>query len=326
LGLAVSVDRASSHDELMRCADLALERARREKRSLAIYENALEPAARDQLSLLGELRHAVEHDELRLHFQPKIELNTGRVAGAEVLLRWQHPTRGLLTPADFIPFAEQTGFIRWLTRWTLDHSMAQASQWHRAGMALNLAVNISAEDIGDSRFDARVASLLSRHQLPPSLLTLELTESGAIEDPARALHMLAAIAALGVSLSIDDFGTGYSSLSHLARMPVHEMKIDRSFIESLESDPEFATVVRSAIDMGHGLGLKVVAEGIETAAAANRLREFGCDIAQGYHYARPMSREAFEAWLKGRSRVPVIAFPVAFAVDDVTDTVSLATY
>jgi EAL domain-containing protein (putative c-di-GMP-specific phosphodiesterase class I) len=229
-------------------------------------------------------------------------------------------------PADFIPFAEQTGFIRWLTRWTLDHSMAQASQWHRAGMALNLAVNISAEDIGDSRFDARVASLLSRHQLPPSLLTLELTESGAIEDPARALHMLAAIAALGVSLSIDDFGTGYSSLSHLARMPVHEMKIDRSFIESLESDPEFATVVRSAIDMGHGLGLKVVAEGIETAAAANRLREFGCDIAQGYHYARPMSREAFEAWLKGRSRVPVIAFPVAFAVDDVTDTVSLATY
>ena len=138
--------------------------------------------------------------------------------------------------------------------------------------------------------------------------------------------MLDAIAALGVSLSIDDFGTGYSSLSHLARMPVHEMKIDRSFIQSLESDPEFATVVRSAIDMGHGLGLKVVAEGIETAAAANRLREFGCDIAQGYFYAKPMSGEALEAWLKGRSRVPIIAIPVAFVVDDVTDTVSLATF
>jgi diguanylate cyclase (GGDEF)-like protein len=326
LGLALSADAAASHDELMRCADLALERARREKRALAIYEEALKPAARDQLSLLGELRHAVEHDELRLHFQPKIELSTGRVAGAEVLLRWQHPARGLLTPADFIPFAEQTGFIRWLTRWTLDHSMAQAAQWQRADMALNLAVNISAEDIGDSRFDSRVASLLSRHQLPPSLLTLELTESGAIEDPARALAMLDAIAALGVSLSIDDFGTGYSSLSHLARMPVHEMKIDRSFIQSLESDPEFATVVRAAIDMGHGLGLKVVAEGIETAAAANRLREFGCDIAQGYFYAKPMSGEALEAWLKGRSRVPIIAVPVAFSVDDVTDTVSLATF
>jgi diguanylate cyclase (GGDEF)-like protein len=325
LGLALSLG-ATSADELMRCADLALACARREKRALAIYAEALKPAARDQLSLLGELRHAVEHDELRLYFQPKIELSTGRIAGAEVLLRWQHPTRGLLAPADFIPFAEQTGFIRWLTRWTLDHSMAQAAQWQRDGKALNLAVNISAEDIGDARFDSRVASLLNRNQLPPSLLTLELTESGFIEDPARALSMLDALAALGVSLSIDDFGTGYSSLSHLARMPVHEMKIDRSFIQNLESDPEFITVVRSAIDMAHGLGLKVVAEGIETAAAGNRLREFGCDIAQGYFYAKPMSRESFEEWLEGRPRVPVIAVPLSFTVDDVTDTVSLATF
>ena len=326
LGLALSADAGTSHDELMRCADLALDCARREKRALAIYQEALKPAARDQLSLLGELRSAVEHDELRLYFQPKIELRTGRIAGAEVLLRWQHPTRGLLNPVDFIPFAEQTGFIRWLTRWTLDHSMAQAAQWHRAGMALNLAVNISTEDIGDARFDSRVAALLSRHQLPPSLLTLELTETGFIEDPARAVQMLDAIAALGVGLSIDDFGTGYSSLSHLARMPVDEMKIDRSFLQSLESDPEFATVVRSAIDMGHGLGLKVVAEGIETPAAANTLREFGCDIAQGFFYAKPMPLEAFTSWMTGKARAPIIAVPVAFAVDDVTDTVSLGTF
>jgi diguanylate cyclase (GGDEF)-like protein len=326
LGLVLSTDPGTSHDELMRCADLALDCARREKRALAIYQEALKPAARDQLSLLGELRRAVEHDELRLYFQPKIELRTGRVAGAEVLLRWQHPTRGLLSPPDFIPFAEQTGFIRWLTRWTLDHTMAQAAQWHRAGMALNLAVNISTEDIGDARFDSRVAALLSRHQLPPSLLTLELTETGFIEDPARAVQMLDAIAALGVGLSIDDFGTGYSSLSHLARMPVDEMKIDRSFLQSLESDPEFATVVRSAIDMGHGLGLKVVAEGIETPAAADTLREFGCDIAQGFFYARPMPLEAFAAWMTGKTRVPIIAVPVAFAADDVTDTMSLGTF
>ncbi len=325
LGLVLA-DKDTSHDELMRCADLALECARREKRALVIYKDALKPAARDQISLLGELRHAVEHDELRLYFQPKIDLRSARVAGAEVLLRWQHPTRGLLTPAHFIPFAEQTGFIRWLTRWTLDHSMAQAAEWHRAGLALNLAVNISSEDIGDSRFDSRVASLLSRHQLPPSLLTLELTETGFIEDPTRALMMLNAIAALGVGLSIDDFGTGYSSLSHLARMPVDEMKIDRSFIQSLESDPEFATVVRSAIDMGHGLGLKVVAEGIESAAAANRLREFGCDIAQGYFYAKPMPLLEFATWMKGKTRMPIVAVPVAFAVDDVTDTVSLGTF
>ncbi len=326
LGLALAADGSKSADEMMRCADLALEHARREKRALAIYEDALKPAARDQLSLLGELRHAVEHDELRLYYQPKIELKTGRVAGAEVLLRWQHPTRGLLYPVDFIPFAEQTGFIRRLTRWTLDHAIAQGARWRNSGSALALAVNISADDIGDVRLDSRIASLLTRHQLPPQLLTVELTESGFIEDPTRALRMLDAISALGVSLSIDDFGTGYSSLSHLARMPVHEVKIDRSFVQGLESDPEFAPVVRSAIDMGHGLGLKVVAEGIETEAAAVRLREFGCDVGQGYLYAKPMPLEAFEAWLAGRERVPVVAFPVDFPTEELTDTVTLALY
>ena len=205
-------------------------------------------------------------------------------------------------------------------------AMAQAAEWHRADKALNLAVNISSEDIGDARFDSRVALLLNRHQLPPSLLTLELTETGFIEDPRRAVLMLDALAALGVGLSIDDFGTGYSSLSHLARMPVDEMKIDRSFVQSLESDAEFATVLRSAIDMGHGLGLKVVAEGIESSSVANRLRDFGCDVAQGYFYAKPMPLDAFATWMKDRPRVPIIAIPVAFSVDDVTDTVSLGTF
>jgi diguanylate cyclase (GGDEF)-like protein len=326
LGLAIASAGAASSDELMRCADLALEHARREKRALAVYEEALKPAARDQLSLLGELRHAVEHDELRLFFQPKIELKTGRVTGAEVLLRWQHPTRGLLNPVDFIPFAEQTGFIRRLTRWTLDHSIAQGAQWRGEGKPLALAVNISADDIGDARLDSRIAAMLTRHQLPPALLTLELTESGFIEDFTRALRMLDAIAALGVSLSIDDFGTGYSSLSHLARMPVDEVKIDRSFVQGLESDPEFAPVVRSAIDMGHSLGLKVVAEGIETEESALRLRNFGCDIAQGYWYAKPMPLAAFESWLEGKERVPVIAVPVNFPAEDLADTVSLAIY
>ena len=326
VGLAVSSADIATTDELMRCADLALERARREKRALALYEQALKPAALDQLSLLGELRHAVERDELRLFFQPKIELTGTRVVGAEVLLRWQHPTRGLLQPADFIPFAEQTGFIRRLTRWTLDHAIAQGATWQRAGKALSLAVNISAEDISDSRFDSRVAGLLTRHQLPPPLLTLELTESGFIEDPQRALEMLNALAALGLSLSIDDFGTGYSSLSHLARMPVHEVKIDRSFVQGLESDPEFAPVVRAAIDMGHGLGLKVIAEGIETEAAAQRLRSMNCDIAQGYLYAKPMPLAAFENWMDGKVRVPVVALPVDFPIEDLADTVNLAVY
>jgi diguanylate cyclase len=168
--------------------------------------------------------------------------------------------------------------------------------------------------------------MLTRHQLAPSLLTLEVTETGFIEDPTRALRMLDAIAAMGVSLSIDDFGTGYSSLSHLARMPVHEVKIDRSFVLGLESDAEFAPVVKAAIDMGHGLGLKVVAEGIETEAAAARLRDIGCDVAQGYLYAKPMPLAALEAWLEGRERVPVVAVPVDFKIEDWTDTVNLAIY
>ncbi len=326
VGLAVAAARDASTDELLRCADLALKHARSEKRALAVYVEALKPAARDQLSLLGELRRAVEHDEMRLFFQPKIELKTGRVTGAEVLLRWQHPTRGLLSPADFIPFAEQTGFIRRLTRWTLDRAIAQGAVWQKAGKALGLAVNISADDVGDVRLDSRVASLLTRHQLPPVLLTLELTESGFIEDPTRALRVLEALAALGVGLSIDDFGTGYSSLSHLARMPVQEVKIDRSFVQGLESDPESAPLVRSAIDMGHGLGLKVVAEGIETEEAATRLRDMGCDIAQGYLYAKPMPLAAFESWLEGRERITVIAVPVDFETEDLADTVSLAIY
>jgi diguanylate cyclase (GGDEF)-like protein len=326
IGLAASLIDAPTADDLLRCADLALEQARRDKRPLAMYEEAFDPATRDQLSLLGELRHAVEHDELRLFFQPKIELATGRVAGGEVLLRWQHPTRGLLSPAAFIPFAEQTGFIRRITRWTLDRAIAQAAQWHQAGNPLQLAVNISAEDIADVRFDTRVAGLLTRHQLPPSLLTLELTESGFIEDPNQALSMLDALAALGVNLSIDDFGTGYSSLSHLARMPANEVKIDRSFVQGLESDVEYAAVVRSAIDMGHSLGMKVVAEGIETEVAAQLLRAFGCDIAQGYLYARPMPCQALEIWLEGKERTPIIAVPIGFNVDEVTDTVVLATY
>ncbi len=325
VGLALAEHADSRAEDLLRCADLAVERARHHKHALALYKNTARPAAREQLSLLGELRHAVEHDEFRLHFQPKMELSTGRVAGAEVLLRWQHPTRGLLSPAEFIPFAEQTGFIRTLTRWTLDRAIAQGAEWYGGGRPLPLAVNISADDI-DVRLDSRVAGLLTKHGLAPSLLTLELTESSFIDDADRALRVLSAVSALGVSLSIDDFGTGYSSLSLLGRMPVHELKIDRSFVQGLESNPDSAAMVRATIDMGHSLGLKVVAEGIENAAAASRLHQFGCDVGQGYWYARPIPAAEFAAWIESRQRVPVIAVPVDFDVREVTDTVTLVTY
>lgn len=326
VGLAISTGSAMTADDLLRRAELALEKARREKRPLTLYESQSAPSARDQLSLLGELRRALNDNELRLFFQPQIDLKTGRVAGAEVLLRWQHPTRGLLAPFAFIPFAEQTGFIRRITRWTLNQAIAQAALWHRDGKPLPLSVNISADDLADPRLGARVAGLLSRHRLPPSLLILEVTESGFIEDAATAMSMLNALAALQVGISIDDFGTGYSSLSQLARMPADEVKIDRSFIQALETEPEYATMVRSAIDMGHNLGLKVVAEGIETESAAQRLHAFGCDIGQGYLYAKPMALDAFESWLGTREIVPVIATPLCIEAAEVADTLTLATY
>jgi EAL domain-containing protein (putative c-di-GMP-specific phosphodiesterase class I) len=231
-------------------------------------------------------------------------------------MRWQHPTRGLLAAGSFVPFAEQTGFIRRLTRWALDKAAAQGAVWVKAGMPLSVAVNISAEDIADPLLDQRVAAALSKHDLPPALLTLEVTESGFIDDPARALKMLESLAALGVRLSIDDFGTGYSSLSYLARMPVNEVKIDRSFVQGLESDSDFASVVRAAIDMGHSLGLKVVAEGIETEIAAARLAAMECDLAQGYLFAMPMPAAELEQWLEGRERVAVVATPRQFMIDD----------
>ncbi len=306
-GLAIAPIHASAAPALMRCAELALARARDAKRPLMIYEAAFKPIARDQLSLLGELQRAIDDDQLELHFQPKINLATTQVAGAEVLLRWRHPVRGLLSPIDFIPFAEQTGFIRRMTRWVLDKAAAQAAAWYRAGKPLPIAVNISAEDIADPLLDQRVAAALSLHELPPSMLTLEVTESGFIEDPTRALRMLESLAALGVHLSIDDFGTGYSSLSYLARMPVDEVKIDHSFVQGLEKDQDVAAIVRAAIDMGHSLGLQVVAEGIESENSASRLQGLGCDLAQGFLFALPMPAREIEAWLEGRKRETVLA-------------------
>jgi diguanylate cyclase (GGDEF)-like protein len=322
VGVAVASSEADQADELLVCADLALQSARSEKRGLAVYRPSLKAATREQLSLLGELHQAVERDELQLYFQPKVELATGRVAGAEVLMRWQHPSRGLLGPSAFIPFAEQTGFIRRITQWAVDRAVRQAAAWRVAGVSLPIAVNVSADDLADVQLDLRVATALKLHGLPAQLLTLEITESGFIDNPARALQMLDSLAALGVVLSIDDFGTGYSSLSHLARMPVNEVKIDRSFVIGLEVDPEFTTVVRSAIEMGHNLGLKVVAEGIETEGSAERLRAMHCDIAQGYLYAEPMPAGALQKWLEDKTRVP-LAVPAALA-DEIAETAPAA--
>ena len=300
IGIAAAPDDAADGAALLRCADMAVDLARRRGVGVAAYGPDVPQPGRDQLSLLGELQRAVRENELRLVLQPKLDFASGAVAGAEVLLRWQHPVRGAVSPAQFIPFAEQTGFVRHLTQWALVHSTQLAAQLWREGFSVPLSVNISAADLGDPQLDTKVAQALADAGLAPEALTLEVTESGFIDNPREALAMLEALRAIGVRLSIDDFGTGYSSLSYLAHMPVDELKIDQSFVRRLHEDPALVAVVGSAIDMGHRLGLSVVAEGVETAAHAEKLRALGCDIGQGYLYAKPMPPDDFIDWLRGR--------------------------
>jgi diguanylate cyclase (GGDEF)-like protein len=312
VGLACAPDDSGDADDLLRCADLALERARRDNADLRRYDPAWRVATPEQLSLLGELKRAIDEGELKLAFQPKIRLANGELCGAEALMRWQHPTRGLLPPGAFVPFAEQAGFIRKLTRYALREATRVGAAWHRAGRPLPIAVNISADDLADPGFEAGVGEALRESGLPPSLLALEVTESGFIADPAQALGRLEALRLLGVGLSIDDFGTGYSSLSYLTRMPVDELKIDRSFVSALGSSSEVAAVVRAALEMAHSLGLKVVAEGIEDLATAQQLAVLGCDVGQGYLYSKPLLREDFEHWRAARpvaATAPVTSLP-----------------
>jgi EAL domain-containing protein (putative c-di-GMP-specific phosphodiesterase class I) len=237
---------------------------------------------------MGELRRAIETDALHLCYQPKVELATGIALEAEALVRWRHPRLGMVSPTEFVPIAEQTGAIRPLTRWVLGRALAEAAAWQREGLALGVAVNLSALDLHDRELPRRLAELLATAALPPRRLVLEVTESSVMADAETARRVLAEVVAMGVTTSIDDFGTGYSSLAQLRGLPVQEIKIDRSFVQEMARSPEVALIVRSTIDMGHSLGLRVVAEGVETAAVATRLRELGCDVAQGYWFGEPV--------------------------------------
>jgi diguanylate cyclase (GGDEF)-like protein len=310
VGLACAPQDSGNADDLMRCADLAVERARRENVSLRVYDTGLRVATLDQLSLLGELQRAIDGNELALALQPKLNLQSGELVGAEALMRWRHPTRGLLMPGAFIPFAENAGFIRKLTRWALREGATIASRWAAEGRPLSVSINMSADDLADPQLDRLLRDVLVETRVPSELLTLELTESGFIGDPEQALARLQSLKAQGVLLSIDDFGTGYSSLSYLTRMPVDELKIDRSFVSVISGSPEATAVVQAAIEMGHSLGLSVVAEGIEDKGTAADLASLGCDVGQGYVYAKPMLLGDFEVWRRAHNaastRVPEI--------------------
>jgi EAL domain-containing protein (putative c-di-GMP-specific phosphodiesterase class I) len=249
---------------------------------------------------MSDLRKAVENDSLDLRFQPKLHLETGAVDHAEVLARWTHPSLGEISPDEFIPIAEQTGFIREITDWVMRKSLEQVGQWLRQGLEVSAAVNVSAFDLHDRQLPDRVQRILETTGVSPDHLVLEITESTVMADLESGQRILASLDALGVTISIDDFGTGYSSLAQLKRLPVQELKIDRSFIRQMSSAQDVAQIVRSTIELGHNLGLRVVAEGVESKDVAESLRLMRCDLAQGFFISRPLSAEDLVTW---RSRV-----------------------
>jgi diguanylate cyclase (GGDEF)-like protein len=289
IGIVLSPWHGTDTEELLRNADIAMYAAKEMKAGAVVFTPDEHVAAPSRLTVLGDLRRALDgEDELFLNYQPKYTLDGERIEGAEALLRWQHPVLGLIPPGEFIPVAEGTGIILRLTERVLGMALTQMRGWLDAGHGIPVAVNLSTRCLLDAGLPDMVARLLAEHRVPAELLRLEVTESAVMGDAARCMEVLQRLHDLGVRLSIDDFGTGYSSMAYLRRLPVDELKIDRSFVLGMTTTQQDAVLVRTAIDLGHNLGLTVVAEGVEGIEHADALRELGCDIAQGYHFARPM--------------------------------------
>jgi len=296
IGIACWPEHAEDADALLSRAEVALYAAKRRSDGPLLYHAGIDAASAQTLSLLTELRNAIDRNELRLYLQPKLMLDTGRVGGAETLVRWMHPQRGLVEPMEFIPFAEQTGFIRTLTMWVFEEAARHWLRLHAQGLPLVLSINLSTRDLLDQDLPQKFDALLVKHRVPAEAFCLEITERAIMDDPQRALVTLNRLSGLGFKLSIDDFGTGYSSLAYLKHLPVDELKIDKSFVLGMETDLDDAKIVRSIIDLAHNMGLTVVAEGVESAPVWTLLRELECDAAQGYHMGKPMPANEFPAW------------------------------
>ncbi|MDT7515525.1 bifunctional diguanylate cyclase/phosphodiesterase [Rhodoferax mekongensis] len=296
IGLASWPLHAQDVDMLLSRAEIAMYVAKRKTTGIQIYDPALDSSSTQTLSLLTELRHAVEDGQLRLYLQPKLNLSDNTVIAAEALVRWQHPVRGLVPPMQFIPFAEQTGFVRQLTLWMFEEVAKELPRLRADGRPLRVAINLSTRDLLDQDFPAKLDAMMLKHNAPTNAFCLEITESAIMDDPQRAEATLNRLSERGFKLSIDDFGTGYSSLAYLKRLPVNELKIDKSFVMGMENDESDAKIVRSTIDLAHNLGLSVVAEGVENKAILDKLVELQCDEAQGYFMSKPIPLPDFIAW------------------------------
>jgi predicted signal transduction protein with EAL and GGDEF domain len=279
---------------LLRNAEIALQSAKRSAQTSAWYSEAQEAARLSHLNLLSELRSATDSHHLQMWLQPKLSLGDGHAVGLEALVRWQHPTRGFIQPGEFVPFAEQTGAIKQITHWMLGQAVRTLADWTRVHPQLSIAVNISTHDLQDDSLVEQARRLLAQHHVAPERLRLEIVETGLMQDPEHSVAMLQALRSLGVHLSVDDFGTGYSSLAYLRRLPVTELKIDRSFISGLDHQLVNQQLVRTMVELGHGMGLSVTAEGVETEAEKQALIALGCDVMQGYLVSRPLARRRTE--------------------------------
>jgi diguanylate cyclase (GGDEF)-like protein len=300
VGIASYPDHGQDVDVLMQRADVAMYQAKEGRTGVERYVPELDGNSVQRLALAGDLRTALEREEFILHYQPKVDLRTNAVMGAEVLLRWAHPVHGWLSPDEFIPLAEHTGVIVPLTNYVFDHALRQMGAWRAQGLDIGVAVNLSARTLIERDLPDRIEATCRRWGVPAGRLVLEITESMVVADPARALPILARVHELGVEIAVDDFGTGFSSMDYLKRLPVKEVKIDRSFVTSMATDARDAAIVRCTIDLARSLGLRVVAEGVETPDVRARLTTLGCDQAQGYSYSRALPAAEFTAWLAAR--------------------------
>ena len=290
-GIALAPEHGSTRDELLRCADIAMYAAKRSG-APRVYARELDDHSPERLGMSGELRRALERRELVVYYQPQFDLEDGRIRGAEALVRWRHPTLGLVEPDQFLAALEQAGLTRRLTRYVLDEALAQLHDWREEGLDLDLAVNVSEGDLADPGFADEVLELLAEHRIEPAALELEVTEDILVRDSVRAGGRLERLVATGVRIAIDDFGIGYSSLGQLKSVPAHTLKIDRSFVAGIASDPRDAAIVQSIVSLAHDLGLEVVAEGVETDEHVACLRAAGCDVGQGYHLGLPLPSDA----------------------------------
>jgi diguanylate cyclase (GGDEF)-like protein len=297
IGIALFPDHGVDVTELLQRADVAMYTAKSEGLPFSVYGSEQDDYSPERLAVVGALRRAIEQGELVLHYQPKVHLVSGKLVGVEALVRWQHPERGLLPPSDFLPLAERTALIKPLTQYVLDTALEQCRVWEDAGRVVSVAVNISARNLLDGGFADAVAASLERWGIPPGRLELELTETALMVNPAGALEVLHHLGTMGVVLSIDAFGVGYTSLNRLKSLSISVLKIDRSLVINMSTDATDAMIVRSAIGLGHDLGLQVVAEGVESQEVHDALRGLGCDVGQGFHIGGPLSSPGFERWM-----------------------------